>query len=123
MSRRRDRSAPGGPARVGSEGGSRGGVTLPVLAVVLLAVAGAAALARWSSAVVDVARASAVADAVALAAARGGPGAARSVALRNGAVVEVLTVGGPVTSVGIRLGGVRASARATVRVTPVPGAR
>lgn len=99
------------------------GSVVPLVAVVVVAVGGLClALGRLGGVANTSARAQAAADAAALAGAAEGEDAARELATANGAVLEELVVDGAEVEVWVRIGDVRARARAVARPRPFRGA-
>lgn len=109
--------------RVQSEGRAERGQVLPLVALMMLVVAGVAvAVVMVGSVLVDRATARTAADATALAAALDGDDAARRVARANGAAVVRIEREGDAVEVEVEVGRARARARATaVREVVPPG--
>lgn len=108
--------------------GTDRGQAVPLVAGLLVVLAGAALLLGLVTGVlVDRARAQTAADAAALAAAAGTDADAAALASANGAVLEAVTRDGDEVEVAVRVGRVRATARAAatlvLRPPPAPDDR
>jgi len=99
--------------------GSVGQAALPaVVALLVVVMVGVLVTGRIGRAVTDRARARNAADAAALAGAHDGEDGARELAERNGAEMTAFAHVGDDVEVSVVVGGMRASARARLDITP-----